>query len=129
MTATQTSIHFFIQMAVIIAAARTIGWVAHRYLGQPQVVGEMIAGVLLGPSILGWLAPGLEAALFPPETKKVLFVGAQLGVGLYMFLVGLTFDRRAFSENARSAALVSAAGMVAPFAVAALMSLSASSSA
>ncbi|MFM5913823.1 MAG: cation:proton antiporter [Chakrabartia godavariana] len=121
MTAAQLSIHFFIQMAVIIAAARAIGWVAHRYLGQPQVVGEMIAGVLLGPSILGWLAPGLEAALFPPETKKVLFVGAQLGVGLYMFLVGLTFDRREFSENARSAAAVSVAGMVAPFAVAALM--------
>ena len=121
MTAAQLSIHYFIQMAVIIAAARAIGWVAHRYLGQPQVVGEMIAGVLLGPSILGWLAPGLEAALFPPETKKVLFVGAQLGVGLYMFLVGLTFDRREFSENARSAAAVSVAGMVAPFAVAALM--------
>lgn len=121
MTPAQLSIHFFIQMAVIIAAARAVGWFAHRYLGQPQVVGEMIAGVLLGPSILGWLAPGVEAALFPPETKKVLFVGAQLGVGLYMFLVGLTFDRREFSENARSAAAVSIAGMVAPFAVAALM--------
>lgn len=121
MTPTQLSIHFFLQMAVIIAAARAVGWVAHRYLGQPQVVGEMIAGVLLGPSVLGLLAPGVEAALFPPETKKVLFVGAQLGVGLYMFLVGLTFDRREFSESARSAAAVSMAGMVAPFVVAALM--------
>ena len=121
MTPAQLSIHFFIQMAVIIATARAVGWVAHRYLRQPQVVGEMIAGVLLGPSILGWLVPGVEAALFPEETKKVLFVGAQLGVGLYMFLVGLTFDRREFSENARSAAAVSIAGMVAPFAVAALM--------
>lgn len=121
MTPAQLSIHFFIQMAVIIAAARAVGWVAQRYLGQPQVVGEMIAGVLLGPSILGWLAPSVEALLFPAETKKVLFVGAQLGVGLYMFLVGLTFDRREFGENARSAAVVSMAGMVAPFAVAALM--------
>lgn len=121
MTPAQLSIHFFIQMAVIIAAARAVGWVAHRYLGQPQVVGEMIAGVLLGPSILGWLAPGVEAMLFPAETKNVLFVGAQLGVGLYMFLVGLTFDRREFSENVRSAAAVSMAGMVAPFAAAALI--------
>lgn len=121
MTPAQLSIHFFLQMAIIIAAARVVGWIAHRYMGQPQVVGEMIAGVLLGPSVLGLLAPGLEAALFPAETKKVLFVGAQLGVGLYMFLVGLTFDRREFSENARSAAAISIAGMLAPFAVAALM--------
>jgi Kef-type K+ transport system membrane component KefB len=121
MTAAQLSIHFFLQMAVIIAVCRVVGWIAHRYLSQPQVVGEMIAGVLLGPSILGWMAPGIEAALFPAETKKILFVGAQLGVGLYMFLVGLTFDRKEFGENARSAAAVSIAGMVAPFAVAALL--------
>lgn len=121
MTAAQLSIHFFFQVAVIIAAARAVGWLAHRYLGQPQVVGEMIAGVLLGPSILGWIAPGLDAMLFPAETKKFLFVGAQLGVGLYMFLVGLTFDRREFGDNARSAAAVSIAGMAAPFAAATLM--------
>jgi Kef-type K+ transport system membrane component KefB len=81
MTAAQLSIAFFLQMAVIVAACRVTGWLAKRYLGQPQVVGEMIAGVLLGPSVLGWLAPGLEAALFPADTKKVLFVGAQLGSG------------------------------------------------
>jgi Kef-type K+ transport system membrane component KefB len=121
MTAAQLSIAFFLQMAVIIVAARAVGWLAQRFLGQPQVVGEMIAGVLLGPSVLGLLAPGLEAMLFPPESKKVLFVGAQLGVGLYMFLVGLTFDRSEFKSNARGAALVSLGGMAAPFAAAALL--------
>jgi Kef-type K+ transport system membrane component KefB len=120
-TAAQLSIAFFLQMAVIIAACRVTGWLAQRLLGQPKVVGEMIAGVLLGPSVLGALFPGLEAALFPPDTKKVLFVGAQLGVGLYMFLVGLSFDRQQFKDSARSAAAVSIGGMIAPFAAAALM--------
>ena len=121
MTAAQLSIAFFLQMAAIVATCRVVGWLAQRFLGQPQVVGEMIAGVLLGPSVLGALAPGFEAALFPADTRKVLFVGAQLGVGLYMFLVGLTFDRRAFKDNARSAAAVSLGGMIAPFAAAALL--------
>jgi Kef-type K+ transport system membrane component KefB len=121
MTATQLSIAFFLQMAVIITTCRITGWLAQRYLGQPQVVGEMIAGVLLGPSVLGALAPALETALFPPDSRKVLYVGAQLGVGLYMFLVGLGFDRQQFRDNARSAAAVSIGGMIAPFAAAALL--------
>ena len=112
---------FFLQMAAIIATCRAVGWLCHRYLGQPQVVGEMIAGVLLGPSLLGMVAPGIEAALFPAETKKLLYVGAQLGVGLYMFLVGLTFDRDEFRASAGPAAAVSIGGMIAPFAVAAAM--------
>jgi len=121
MTAAQSSILFFLQMAAILATCRAVGWFAHRYLGQPQVVGEMIAGVVLGPSILGMLLPGVEAMLFPVESRKVLYVGAQLGVGLYMFLVGLTFDRAEFRMTARSSAAVSIGGMIAPFAVAAAM--------
>ncbi len=103
MTAAQLSIAFFLEMALIVATCRAVGWLAHRFLGQPQVVGEMIAGVLLGPSVLGALFPGAEAALFPADSRKVLYVGAQLGVGLYMFLVGLTFDRHEFRAGARSA--------------------------
>lgn len=112
---------FFLAMACILAASRIVGWAARRFLGQPQVVGEMIAGVLLGPSLLGYLAPGVETMLFPAEVKKLLYVGAQLGVGLYMFLVGLTFSREEFSMNAGRATAVSVAGMAAPFAVAAAM--------
>ncbi|GHA01557.1 cation:proton antiporter [Novosphingobium arvoryzae] len=121
MTAAQLSIMFFLQLAAIIAACRLVGLAAQRWLNQPQVVGEMIAGVLLGPSVLGLLAPQIEAALFPEESKKVLYVGAQLGVGLYMFIVGLTFDKDEFRSSARSAAAVAFGSMAAPFAVAALM--------
>lgn len=78
----------------------------------------MIAGVLLGPSLLGALAPQVQAFLFPAESKSVLFVIAQFGVGLYMFLVGLGFDREEFRASARGAAAVSIAGMAAPFAAA-----------
>ncbi|WP_349238510.1 cation:proton antiporter domain-containing protein [Sphingomonas faeni] len=60
-----------------------------RFFDQPQVIGEMIAGVILGPSLLGLLAPDVQAMIFPKDAKPVLYVCAQLGVGLYMFLVGL----------------------------------------
>src|SRR5690349_18866478 len=90
------SIHFFLQLAVIILACRVVGWIGQKLLGQPQVVGEMIAGVVLGPSLLGLVLPDLQAAIFPKETKGVLYAGAQLGVGLYMFVVGLTLQLEHF---------------------------------
>lgn len=121
MTAGQLSILFFLQMAAILATCRTVGWVAQRWLGQPQVVGEMVAGVLLGPSVLGALWPDASALLFPPESRKILYVGAQFGVGLYMFIVGLTFDRREFASSARAAMVVSFGGMAVPFLAAALL--------
>ncbi|MDE2621546.1 MAG: cation:proton antiporter, partial [Sphingomonadales bacterium] len=76
MSAAQLSITFFLQMAVIVATCRLVGWLAQRYFGQPQVVGEMIAGVLLGPSVLGALFPHVAGALFPADSRKVLYVGA-----------------------------------------------------
>jgi len=112
------SIHFFLQLAVIILACRVVGWIGQKFLGQPQVVGEMIAGVVLGPSLLGLLLPDLQGAIFPKETKSVLYSGAQLGVGLYMFIVGLTLQLDHFKTKARSAASVSAAGILTPFALA-----------
>lgn len=118
MSSAELSVVFFLQMAVIIATCRAVGWLAKKYFGQPQVVGEMIAGVVLGPSLFGLLAPNIQAALFPAESKAILFVGAQMGVGLYMFMVGLGFRRDHFKTNARSAAAVSLAGMAAPFLVA-----------
>ncbi len=119
MTAAELSVVFFLQMFVIIAVSRLVGWLAKKYLGQPQVVGEMIAGVLLGPSLFGLLAPDIQHMLFPKDSKSVLYVGAQMGVGLYMFLVGLGFQADHFKSNAKSAAAVSLSGMAAPFLVAA----------
>lgn len=113
---------FFLQMFCILLACRLVGALARR-LGQPQVVGEMIAGVFLGPSLLGFLLPGLQAQLFPKESLKVLYVGAQLGVGLYMFIVGVEFDITTFVSRARSALVVSAAGMLVPMALGALLAV------
>jgi len=116
MTSAQLSVTFFLQMFFILAVCRAVGWAA-RLIGQPQVVGEMIAGVLMGPSLFGLFLPEWQQKLFPPESLKVLFVGAQLGVGLYMFLVGVEFKTDLFRNHLRSAMGVSVWGMVVPFAL------------
>jgi Kef-type K+ transport system membrane component KefB len=118
MSNAQLSVHFFLQMLVILAACRGVGWLGKKFLNQPQVVGEMIAGVLLGPTLFGLLAPDLQKALFPKESISVLYVCAQVGVGLYMFIVGLGFRKDHFKANIGAAAAVSISGMAAPFVVA-----------
>ncbi len=122
MTGGQLAVAFFLQMAVILAACRIVGLVARR-VGQPQVVGEMVAGVLIGPSLLGLLWPELQRPVFPSESIKVLYVGAQLGVGLYMFLVGVEFKTELFRQRARSAIVVSLSGMLVPFALGAMLAV------
>jgi len=118
---TDFSVHFFLQLALIMLACRVVGWAGRRFLGQPQVVGEMIAGVILGPSLLGLFFPEVQAAIFPKEMKNVLYTGAQLGVGLYMFLVGTTLRLDHFATKARSAIGVSVSGIAAPFFIAFLI--------
>lgn len=117
MTTAQLSIWFFLQAAVILLVCRLVGKLAQK-VGQPQVVGEMIAGVTLGPSLFGWLAPGLQGMLFPKDTLDTLYVFAQFGVGLYMFLVGCEFRGDHFRSRARSAVSVSVAGIAVPFGLA-----------
>ena len=86
------AVHFFLELAAILVACRVVGLASQR-LGQPQVVGEMIAGVLLGPSLLGRIAPDIQHHLFPPgPANVVLYTAAQIGLVLYMFLIGLNFD-------------------------------------
>ena len=102
-TPTDFSVHFFLQLALILIACRIVGWIGRRFLAQPQVVGEMIAGVVLGPSLFGLLMPDVQAAIFPQATKNVLYSGAQLGVGLEMFLVGTTLRLDHFQSKAKSA--------------------------
>lgn len=122
MTPTELATAFFFQMFVILAACRVVGWLA-RKVGQPQVVGEMIAGVLLGPSLLGLLFPAAQNFIFPPGARSLLYTGAQLGVGIYMFLVGVEFKTALFRSRIRSAATVSISGMLVPFALGALLAL------
>jgi Kef-type K+ transport system membrane component KefB len=120
-TPNDLSIHFFLQLVFILLACRAVGWLGRKFLAQPQVVGEMIAGVLLGPSLFGLLAPEVQSTIFPPESKSILYVFAQLGVGLYMFLVGTTLELGHFKTKGRSAISVSLAGILVPFFMAVLI--------
>jgi len=122
MTSAELSVAFFLQMFFILAACRAVGWVARR-CGQPQVVGEMIAGVLIGPSLFGLFWPGAQQFLFPPESMKTLYVFAQLGIGLYMFLVGVEFNTELFRSRMRSAVSVSLAGLLVPFLIGTALAL------
>ncbi len=114
------AVQFFFQIAIILAVCQLVGVIAKR-LGQPQVVAEMIAGVILGPSLFGLLFPGLAAKLFPPESMKVLFAVSQLGLAAYMFVVGLEFRMDIVRQRFHSAVAVSLAGMIAPFVLGAVL--------
>ncbi len=120
MTPFDLSVLFFLQLAVILAACRIVGIIFKR-LGQSQVVSEMITGVLLGPSLLGWVSPEFSAYLFPPESKPILFSVCQVGLVLYMFLIGVEFNVDLIKSRIRSAASVSLAGILVPFALGGLI--------
>jgi Kef-type K+ transport system membrane component KefB len=112
----------FVQLALILATCRGLGWI-FTPVRQPLVVAEMVAGFLLGPSFFGWVAPSLQARLFAPESKHTLFVLSQIGLVLYMFSVGLEFRSDLVTRYRRRAFGVSAAGILAPFAVAAVLAM------
>lgn len=129
MTNLELAIHFFLQLAVILVACRLVGYVA-RWFGQPQVVAEMITGVLLGPSLLGLIWPGLQEWLFPwdssqatRDTQSYLFPASQLGLALYMFVVGLEFRVDIIRRHFGASVVVSLAGMVTPFLLGAALAL------
>ena len=102
------------QIGVILAVARCAGWLMGR-LGQPQVVGEMAAGIMLGPSLLGAVAPGLSEALFPAASLGFLNALSQVGIVLFMFVVGYELDHALLRERGHSAVLTSHASITAPF--------------
>jgi Kef-type K+ transport system membrane component KefB len=116
MTPFELSVQFFLQLVVILGVCRLVSMGAAR-LGQPPVVGEMIAGVLLGPSLFGLFFPQWQAALFPAASKPILFAGAQVGLALYMFVVGLEFRVDLVRARIASAAAISLSGIVVPFAL------------
>ncbi len=114
------SVQFFLQLAAILATTRLVG-VAAKRVGQPQVVGEIIAGIVLGPSLFGLLFPQAQIALFPKTSMPIIYTLSQLGLVLYMFLVGLEFDVSLVQRHLRGAASVSVAGIAAPFVLGALL--------
>jgi Kef-type K+ transport system membrane component KefB len=114
MSASELAPRFFIAAMVILLFCRAVSATVSR-LGQPPVVGEMIAGVLLGPSLLGLLAPGLENALFPDALRPMLYVAGQVGLATLMFQAGLELRTHLRRGLAGTAAVVSVGGIVAPF--------------
>lgn len=120
------AVHLFIQLAVILAVCRVSGFL-FRYLGQTQVVSEMIAGVLLGPSLFGLIAPSVQQFLFPLKltisgttttivhpSMTILYALSQIGLVLYMFLIGLQFNTKHISEHFKYAATISLSGVIPP---------------
>ncbi|MCX5797315.1 MAG: cation:proton antiporter [Elusimicrobia bacterium] len=119
----ELSARFFIQLAVILAACRTLAWLGRRAL-QPAVVCEIVAGILLGPSLLGLLWPAAYAWLFPKAGLAALSAASQVGLALYMFVVGLEFRTDLLAAGWRSSAAVSLAGIAAPLALGAWLGAS-----
>ncbi len=103
-----------VQVAIILALSRVIGALFRR-MNQPQVVGEMLAGIMLGPSLFGWLAPMASAAIFPPGSIVYLNVLSQVGVIFFLFLVGLELDPKLIRNRGHTAVVISHVSIVAPF--------------
>jgi Kef-type K+ transport system membrane component KefB len=101
-------------LAVIIVTARAMG-VVFNWLNQPAVIGEVVGGIMLGPSVLGRIAPGAYAGLLPPTVAPFLGVHAQIGIMLYMFLVGLELDLRVLRRSGHATVAISHASIIAPF--------------
>jgi Kef-type K+ transport system membrane component KefB len=102
------------QVIVVIVAARVFGALSVR-VGQPAVIGEIVAGIILGPSLLGMLFPGAQAFLFPASSMDFLRLLSQLGIILFMFVVGMDLNVKHLRQKAHAAVLVSHASIVVPF--------------
>ncbi|MDR3457225.1 MAG: cation:proton antiporter [Verrucomicrobiae bacterium] len=104
----------FLQLIVIILAARLAGALAVKF-HQPAVIGEMIAGILLGPSLLGWWSPAAFHFIFPASSLGSLRLFSQMGVCLFMFVVGMELDLVELKQQARTAMLVSQVNILFPY--------------
>ena len=122
MTPTELAPRFFIAVAVILLVCKGVAWLLGK-VGQPAVVSEMLAGVLLGPSLLGLLLPGVKDTLFPAPLLPVLYVVGQVGLVLFMFQAGYAFTAHRVTGFASTAGVVSLAGVTAPLALGVLLVL------
>jgi Kef-type K+ transport system membrane component KefB len=103
-----------LQIAIIIGASWALAGLFEK-IRQPMVIGEMFAGILLGPSFLGWLAPSLSSRLFPPSSLNNLNALSEVGVVMYMFLVGVALNPRELRERGQVVILTSHVSIVSPF--------------
>jgi Kef-type K+ transport system membrane component KefB len=106
--------HLLLAIAVVVAACKAAGWLA-RWLGQPPVIGEIAAGIMLGPSVLGAAWPAGATALIPPAILPQLNVLAQVGVVLFVFLTGLELNTRLLRGRGHLAVVVSHVSIAVPF--------------
>jgi len=111
-----------LQVAVILAACRGVGSI-FRFFRQPRVVGEVVAGILLGPSLLGWLAPKFSAVLFPASSLDYLHVLSQAGLIIFTFLVGVSINPKDLKEHGHAAILTSHASITLPFLLASFLAV------
>ncbi|MCC6847187.1 MAG: cation:proton antiporter [Deltaproteobacteria bacterium] len=107
---------FILQAILIVAVSRLIG-LATRRIRQPMVIAEIVAGIALGPSLLGWLAPSAEQWLFPAASMPLLGLLSQIGLILFMFLVGLEFDAGLLRGRGYAAVAISHTSILVPFAL------------
>lgn len=103
-----------LQILVVCALARALGWLFTRF-HQPRVVGEIVAGILLGPSLLGWLAPSALAFIFPPQGLGALYSLSQIGLVLFMFQVGLDLNLSELRRMGRAVVFTSNVSILMPF--------------
>jgi len=103
-----------LQILSILVTARFFGWLMSK-IGQPTVIGEIIAGIILGPSLLGYLSPEFSAFLFPAESLNGLQFLSHLGLILFMFIVGMELEFKQIKKQLRNVVLVSNASIILPF--------------
>jgi Kef-type K+ transport system membrane component KefB len=115
-------LHILLALVTVIIAARILG-AAFKWIKQPPVLGEVIAGILLGPSLLGAIAPSVSSYILPSTAAPFLSIIAQLGIILYMFLVGLELDLKVLKKSGHATLAISHASIVFPFALGAVLSL------
>lgn len=115
-------LHVLLALAAVIAGGRLLGWLLSRF-GQPPVIGEVAAGILLGPSFLGRVAPAAADYWLPQEVAPYLGIIAQVGIILYLFLVGLETDLGLLRRHARATLTIATASMLVPFALGAGLAL------
>ncbi|WP_313374092.1 cation:proton antiporter [Chishuiella sp.] len=104
------------QIVTIILAARLFGWISNK-IGQPSVIGEMIAGIVLGPSLLGMYFPEISASLFPVESLGNIQFLSQIGLILFMYTIGMELDLKILKNKAHDAVVISHASIILPFAL------------
>src|SRR3989441_1247166 len=113
---------FIVQALLIISASRLIGLLARR-MRQPMVIAEIVAGILLGPSLLGWAAPHAASAVFSKDSLTVLSMLSQVGLILFMFLVGLEFDGKMLRGRGHTSVVISHTSIIVPFALGSVLAL------